>query len=197
MPTVSLVVTSYLNDDARRLDALLCLLYSVRAQTYRHWEVVVVHDGPVADPKVRAEVGRLDDPARPVRLIEPAARKGHFGHPYRLLGAGHARGDYVGLTNDDNYYAPVYFEWMVSAMQAKRARLAYCPMAHSHRQWAVIQPRPARGHVDVGNWLAAADLVKTTPWTDLGFAGDWTFFAAMLARGAKPVLVPGVLFVHN
>ena len=55
-PRVSLVVASYLGDDPRRTDALMCLLYSLKAQTYPRWEAVVVHDGP-APPGVWAIPG--------------------------------------------------------------------------------------------------------------------------------------------
>ncbi len=195
MPRVSLVVASYLNDDRRRLDSLLCLLYSVRAQTYPHWEVVVVHDGPIVSPTVKADLNRVCQ--GPTWLVETTERKGSFGHPNRHLGIRHVSGDYVGLSNDDNYYAPVYFEWMLSELQEKKAQLAYCNMAHSHRGWGVIDAKPARGFIDAGNWIAESGLAKGVPWTDMTFAGDWTYFDALHRKARKAVKVPGVLFVHN
>lgn len=196
MPVVSLVVASYLDADPRRLDSLRCLLYSIRAQTYPHWEVVVVHDGPAETRAARLVLDEAAADAR-VTVLRPPERKGQFGHPYRRPGVDHARGDYVGLSNDDNYYCPVYFECMLAALQAKGDVLAQCGMVHSHRHWGAIEARPARGFVDAGSWVAAAALAKATPWTDYGFAGDWTYFKAMLKTAKRCVKVPGLLFVHN
>lgn len=205
MPKVSLVVASYLNEDHRRLQSLLCLLYAVRAQTYPHWEVLVVHDGPVTSASALKELDRIDRHVTgggirknpQFHLLEMDERKGQFGHPYRKAGIDAATGDYVGLSNDDNYYAPVYLEWMVSELQAKQAQLALCSMVHSHRQWQGIDGRPARGSVDAGSWLADAALAKATPWTDMGFAGDWTYFNALHKKAARTVKIGSYLFVHN
>lgn len=193
-----MVVASYLNDDPRRLDSLLCLLHSFKAQTWPHWEAIVIHDGPIKNPTAKAKIEQVDKFGKGVIwLIETEERKGQFGHPYRHLGIRHAPGHYIGLSNDDNYYAPVYFEWMLSEIQAVDAQLAYCDMIHSHRQWQVIKAQPKRGFIDAGNWLVSANIAKTTPWTDMGFSGDWTYFKALHAKAKRVVRVPAPLFVHN
>lgn len=192
-PKVSLVVASYLHGDARRVHALACLLHSLLAQTYRNWEALVVHDGPyppLPDFLLNLDIARI-------RFLETPERKGAYGHPWRRWGIDQTLGQYVGLSNDDNYYAPVYFEWMLSELQAKKADLVYCDMVHSHRRWGVITAKPARGFIDVGNWLAAAPLAKSTPWTDTGFAGDWTYFQALQQKARQLAKVSAPLFVHN
>ncbi len=194
-PVVSLVVASYLNDDARRLDSLMCLLYSLKAQTYPHWEAVVVHDGPLPSPRLHA-LAYEADPAR-IHVAETPQRKGQFGHPWRKWGVDRTSGRYVGLSNDDNYYCPVYFEWMVHTLQQKDAQLVHCDMVHSHRAFSVISSKPERGSIDAGNWLVEAEIAKSTPWTDMGFAGDWTYFSALHRRAKKTVKVSAPLFVHN
>lgn len=187
-PKVSVAVATF-----EQGDELACLLYSFKAQTYPHWEAVVVHDGP--GPVARRVVDHVADPR--VRLVEAPERRGQFGHPWRELGIDACTGDYIGLTNGDNYYAPVYFEWMLHVLTTAPAELVYCDLVHSHAQWACVRSAPARGMIDVGSWVAAAGLVKTTPWRDYGFAGDGTFFEDMLrrARGVKYIDHP--LFVHN
>lgn len=193
-PRVSLVVASYLVDDKRRVDSLMCLLYSLKAQTYPNWQAIVVHDGPMPRP-----VWDLVCQCDPVRIcvVETSERKGQFGHPWRRWGIDRSTGQYVGLSNDDNYYAPVYFEAMLAAIQENEAQLAYCDLVHSHRHWDVIRSKPARGFVDAGNWIVSADLAKATPWTDMGFAGDWTYFQELHRKAKRVVKVPGVFFVHN
>lgn len=172
----------------------MCLLYSLKAQTYPNWEAIIVHDGEA--PKSAWDLLYSCDPAR-IHMAETPERKGQFGHPWREWGIKRASGQYIGLSNDDNYYAPVYFSEMLFALQAGKAQLALCDMVHSHRQWGTIKGELKRGSVDVGSWIAEAELVKSTPWPDMGFAGDWTFIHALKHKAAKTVKVGGCFFVHN
>jgi glycosyltransferase involved in cell wall biosynthesis len=187
-PTVSLAVATY-----RQPDPLAGLLYSLRCQTYDRWEAIVVHDGP--GPETRAQVERLAD-AR-VRLIETPQRKGQFGHPWRQVGIRECTGQYIGLTNGDNYYAPVYFEWLLHVLTTRQADFAYCDLVHSHERWAYFPTAPHKSALDLGAWIAKAELVKATPWRDCGFAGDGTFIEDLVAQARVVVHVPACLFVHN
>jgi glycosyltransferase involved in cell wall biosynthesis len=187
-PKVSIAVATY---DQR--DELACLLYSFRAQTYSNWEAVVVHDGP--GPVARDVVAAIGDDR--VRLIETPERKQQYGHPWRDLGIFACTGDYIGLTNGDNYYAPVYFEWMLHLLTARGADLVYCDMVHSHFQWSAFGCAPAKGTIDLGCWVARADLVKATPWRDHGFLGDGTYVEDLCRKATTVMRIPKPLFVHN
>jgi hypothetical protein len=150
-PLVGIAIASYLNDDwERRHAALCCLLYSLLAQTYKNWLALVVHDGPtMREPQL---------PSDPRILFETSAtRVQQFGHPHRepALTTLRSRGaDWLGLSNDDNYYTPVYFEWMVSAAQQHNAELVYCDAVHSHKQWRPLTAELQRGKIDLGHFLA-------------------------------------------
>lgn len=187
-PKVSVAVATF-----EQRAELACLLYSFVAQTYPHWEAVVVHDGP--GPAAREVVERIADPR--VRLIETPERRGGFGHPWRELGIDACTGDYIGLTNGDNYYAPVYFEWMLHLLTTRGADVAYCDWVHSHTQWSVMRAGPGKWMIDLGCWIARAGLVKATPWRDFAFEGDGTFFEDLLRKAAAVVHLPKPLFVHN
>jgi glycosyltransferase involved in cell wall biosynthesis len=187
-PKVSVAVATY-----EQGPELACLLYSFAAQTYPNWEAVVVHDGP--GPVCREVVERMNDPR--VRLIETPERKGRYGHPWRQLGIDACTGDYIGLTNGDNYYAPVYFEWMLHLLGTRRADVVYCDWVHSHTQWSTMRAGPGKWLIDLGCWLARAALVKSTPWRDNGFDGDGTYFEDLLKRATQVVHLPKPLFVHN
>lgn len=199
-PQVGVAVATYLNGDdwVRREAALACLLNSFRAQTYQHWQVRVVHDGPLSE----------DDHPRPplpltdlrIRFDATAERKQMFGHPHRqaavaALIAGGA--EWVGLTNDDNYYVPVYFEWMVAAALEKKADLVYCDAVHSHKLWKPLPGDLRRGHIDVGGFLVHARVAAQVEFDQFTFAGDWDYISRLRAKARGVVKVPATLFVHN
>jgi glycosyltransferase involved in cell wall biosynthesis len=187
-PKVSLAIATY-----RQPDPLACLLYSLKAQSYDHWEAIVVHDGP--GPEARAVVDHIAD-AR-IRLIETPERKGQYGHPWRQLGIEACTGDYIGLSNGDNYYAPVYFEWLLHVLTTRHGDFAYCDLVHSHERWAYFPTTPRKSGLDLGAWIAKAALVRATPWRDMSFAGDGTFIEDLVARARAVIHVPACLFVHN
>ncbi len=147
------------------------------------------------EENVRAVVERIGEPR--IRLVEAPERQGHYGHPWRQLGIDHCQGGYIGLSNGDNYYAPVYLEWMLYALTTQDADFAYCNMVHSYLRWAPYTTRPEKGGMDLGAWIARAALVKSTPWRDTDNQADGTFVEAMLRKARRVTHVPGWLFVHN
>jgi glycosyltransferase involved in cell wall biosynthesis len=189
-PKVSIGIAAY-----NRPDTLSCLLYCLKSQTYENWEAVVMHDGP--NPRVRAAVAHIDDPR--VRYFESEKRKGQFGHPNRPQTISLCTGDFIGLTNDDNYYAPVYFEAMLYALYSAGADFAYCDMIHSYWRYCYFVTQPRKNRCDLGAWIARSYLVKNTPWHDMDFAGDGTFIDDMVARCGygRTIHVPMCLFTHN
>jgi hypothetical protein len=91
----------------------------------------------------------------------------------------------------------VYFEWLLHLLTTQPADFAYCDMVHSHEQWTFFRTTPRMSGLDLGGWLARADLVKATPWRDFGFAGDGTFIEDLVARAPRLAHAPACLFVHN
>lgn len=173
---------------------LACLLHSFLCQTYENFEVLIIHDGPGA--AAREVVERIGD--RRIKFMETDRRTNQFGHPLRKLGIGYCSGQYVGMSNDDNYYVPVYFEWMLHSLVASGALFAYCNTIHSHHLWQPYDTKPMRGALDAGAWIADTELVKTTEWTDFGSAGDGTYIDALVAKAQNRIVkVPGYVFVHN
>ena len=187
-PKVSLAIATY-----EQRAELACLLFSLVAQTYENWEAVVVHDGP--GPTAREVVALVNDSR--VRLIETPERRGHYGHPWRELGIDACTGDYLGLSNGDNYYVPVYFEWMLHELATRGAEFAYCDWVHSHFEWRAMQAEPVRWKIDLGGWIVRAGLAKTTPWPGLAFDSDGDYVEALVKKASGVVHIPRSLFVHN
>lgn len=192
-PKLTMLVASYLGDEPRRFHTLRCLLASFSSQTYPNWEAVVVHDGPMQS-WYREKLGECDSR---VRIEETPAKIGHFGHKYRHRYACGVTEGWIGFTNDDNYYAPTYFEWMLAEGIAKKAEFVFCDMVHSHKQWRPFPTQPRYKKLDLGGFIAKKELVHRTPWTDFSFKGDGTYINALVANAKKTHKVGATLFVHN
>ena len=58
---------------------------------------------------------------------------GDFGHSPREFGLGHSTGDWIILTNDDNYYVPTFIEEFTKVAESSEdAGLIYCDMSHNN-----------------------------------------------------------------
>ena len=197
-PGVTLVIASYLPGDERRQAALFCLLHSLRAQSYPRWKAVVVHDGPLPEEPayaaLRQQIAQLD---QRITFVETAKREGSYGHPHRQPYASRVETEFVGFSNDDNYYCPVYFEAMLSELTQRRADFAFCDMVHSHRNWQPMTTAARSHHLDVGAFIVRTELVRATPWVDMNFAGDGTYIEALAVKAKLCVKVPACFFVHN
>ncbi len=193
-PLLSVVVAAFTRDDPRLQAALLCLVHSFRAQTYAQWEMLVIHDGPGSG--MGGHFKRLDDPR--VTLRETEERKHNFGHPHRQGGIDAARGDWLMLTNGDNYYAPTFVEALLHEAVTKKSDLAYCDMVHSHKQWKPMSCQPRYRFLDLGGLVVKTALARQVPFNRTNFAadGDWINRLAAKARG-KIAKVTATLFVHN
>jgi glycosyltransferase involved in cell wall biosynthesis len=187
-PKVSMVVAAY-----QRPRQILVCLHSLLVQTHQTFEVIVVHAGP--GPEVKQAVLGLDDPR--IRYLEAPDNPGDYGNSSREYGTQFATGDWIGQTNDDNYYVPVYFEWMLSELLRNEAQFAYSNMVHSHYQWLPFETYPAPGRIDAGGWICRADIVKATPWRTKGLVTSDGEYAEALAAKCRVVKVPGCLFIHN
>lgn len=202
-PLAGIAVACY-PADAREYSALLGLVAAVQAQTYDRWRLLLVHDGPpardTAAPRqaFRAAVAADDR----VQWFEPPERAGKFGHPHRqaaidlLLAQGCT---HVGLTNQDNYYAPTYLEWLLSvATNPKKPReLVYCNCVHSHKLWQPMTTEPRRGRIDLGCFLAAAGLVRQVRFDNFAFNGDGVYIERLRNRARGVEKVNATLMVHN
>jgi GT2 family glycosyltransferase len=178
------------------VDRLNLLLLSLRRQRYTNWDAVIVTDGPDRDAAELVE--SMTDPR--LRVIQTPERKGRWGHPYRQIGleAAAEHGAFVGMANDDDYYAPGYLEQMVQALEWTPADLVLCGMLHAYNGWAATAgfARPDAVSADVGCWLARAELVKRTPWSGAEFTSD-SEYVRRLAAGGRSVSINRPLHVKN
>lgn len=174
-------------------DRFATLLNSLRRQRYGNWKLVAVSDGPPGS------AGRVP-PADDWELIETPVKRGLWGHPYRQLGIDRCLelgAQYVGLSNDDNYYVPGYLEQMIGTMTRERADFSLCQTVHSYLAWGVMPATPQTGFTDVGNWLAAAQLIRQVPFVGTDVFSDGVFVEQLAAKAQRIVTINKPLFIKN
>jgi hypothetical protein len=168
-------------------DRLRLFLLAMQRQRYENWEVVAVTDGP-NDAAARL-VAEVQDPR--IRLIQTERRLGCWGHPYRQLGLDACRGEFIGLSNDDNYYVPGYLEQMLHALED--ADIAMCQILHSYVGWDATFPGE-----DLGAWIARTRLIRQVPWPGNDFESDRQYIKSLTELPqVRVVKVNRNLFVHN
>ncbi len=102
------------------------LVESLVDQRHADWRLLLYHDGPIIRQDVSAKVARIQD--RRVSLYNTRKRYNDWGHTLRQLGLNlvckEEIGDYVVVTNGDNYYAPGFCDIMLAAIEKQAGRSA-------------------------------------------------------------------------
>lgn len=192
-PLVSVVVAAY-TAEKRQRQACLCFLYSLLAQTYENWDLLLVHDGP--NSHLRTHLEDIRDSR--IRLLETEARKKQFGHPWRQRGIDMARGEYLALGNADNYLCPVYLEALLEPLVNRGARLAYCDLVHSHQNWRPFTTEARKHKIDLACFLAETAAVRAAGWPGDHFNADGDLVDRLVKQaGGRVTKVKMTLVMHN
>lgn len=194
----------------KRQEALLILIHSLLAQSLMNFKLIIIHDG----------YDKLTD-----ELLEPYKSKysdffdyfftdtrfNDYGHSLRDMGIKMADTEYILITNDDNYYAPKFVEYMFSSInldnEYKHPDIIFCDMIHSHNNpglrnqlpYNYFVTEPMRYFIDIGCFIAKTELAKKVGFRDKSFTGDATYFEDIVSSVKKPFIlkIPMVLLMHN
>lgn len=184
---------------------LHCLLLSLACQTSNDFKVRVIHDGPDDETKKVIAMVNLEYPHLNLSYEETNERYNDYGHTLRDLGVRTSEAENVLLTNDDNYYVPIFIEEISAEIKDKKADIVFFDMVHSHKitelpnpigyQTLITEPRLNR--IDVGSFVFNGKIGREVGFNDRGFAADGIFFEKLLSKTDKIFKISKVLFVHN
>lgn len=197
---IDIVCTAY-----RRPGALRLFVQSLLNQEAANWRLQVIHDGPDQ---------AFDDLAASFREVEAAQfwsserRFNDHGHSLRAMGLERTSGDYVLITNDDNYYLPSLLRYVNGAIAAFDPDIVLWDMIHGHHfpggrfqlAHTFFETCLEVGGVDMGCAVVRGDLARRVGFNGREFAADARYFQELrLAMGPslRVVKIPRVLFVHN
>lgn len=200
-PELTIVCVAY-----KRYQNIPVLIHCLLAQTVQNFKLLILHDG--YDQEMDELLSQYK--SRHPQLLDYAftqVRHNDYGHTLRELGIQMTQTPFLLLTNDDNYYCPVFVEKMFQALSAHQADLVLCDMIHSHNNpgghaqppYSLLKTAPQPGLIDIGCFIVKTELAKGVGFVDKGHDGDATFFMDLLRTNPaiRIAKVNQVLFVHN
>jgi hypothetical protein len=179
-------------------------------QTYKNWELLLIHDG-----KNETGLSKIIDSIGDSRIkfIETENRLNQYGHPIRKwalenLNTLNSDANYVVITNSDNHYVPHFCEYMLKGFDNPEIIATYCSsFTHAYEshqpdgiyKYGVLQTKLQLGWIDCGMVMIKRNIAIETGWDDMSHSSDWTYFNKILTKYGrnKWAKVLGNLFVHN
>lgn len=116
---VSVIIPSF-----NRFQSLLYLIQSIKNQTYKNIEIIVVND-----KSTQIDYYNYDFEKEGVKVIlcEKNSKELYgFGCPQRNIGMEVAKGDYIAFVDDDDYWMPEKIELQIKAMEKTGCKMSCC-----------------------------------------------------------------------
>jgi GT2 family glycosyltransferase len=175
-PELTVICVSY-----QRYQSIHVLLNSFLCQTLQNWKLVVIHDGP--DAKMENLVGEYSHRHPQIQYRQTPQRYNDYGHSLREIGLRDADTEFVMFTNDDNYYAPKFLQYLFEAIKRDDLDFVLCNMIHSHKRpgktkqddYHLFQSFPKCKYIDIGNFIVRTRHAQTVGFPDKGYAADGEF----------------------
>lgn len=183
---VSFVVSAF-----SRPDALACLLFGLKIQTERDFEVIVA-DNSNGDETVEV-LRMLEDPRFGLFLAG-----GRDCYESSNLAASKAQGEYLCFPSDDDYYAPRFLELMFR--YGGDADLIYCDCVYDGHggECGVMAAEPKMGSIDKAGFLLRRSKFTGFPGPfGVCRAADGQLVEEVIRNGASHQKVNVMGWVHN
>lgn len=190
----------------KRYREIHILINSIICQTLDNWKLTIIHDGP--DDKMNKILGHYKRENNNIDYMFTDKRYNDYGHSLRDIGIRKANTEFLLLTNDDNYYMPVFLEYMFQSIRANELDLILCDMIHSHNNpgiymqqpYELFKAFPKKHYTDIGNFIVKTKIAQDVGFRSREFDADGVFIDDIMTRYSNKIRVGkinNVLFVHN
>jgi hypothetical protein len=145
-----------------RVELLQCVIWSIIGQTNKNWKIHVVIDREDSELETY-----LIDKYKPYylngsfKVTTLGKRYNDFGHTPRNFGLLNSDCEWVVMTGEDNYYAPIFVDEFLKVVDDKTS-FVYCNMVHNWKNNDYI-PIPCNvngGIIDIGCFMVRTNLLK-------------------------------------
>jgi hypothetical protein len=202
IPTIEIVCVAY-----KRYGPLKLFVQSILNQTAKNWKLTVYHDGP--DEQFDALMNSFAHEApEKIAYRSSEIRHNDWGHSLREEGIRHVTSEYLLITNDDNYYVPLFVQLVTDVIvHETSADVVLFDMVHSHSNpggralpaYSYFKTAYQRYSIDIGSAVVRSSLAKQAGFRDKTHDGDATYFEDIfrMTPNLKICKLNQVLFVHN
>jgi glycosyltransferase involved in cell wall biosynthesis len=194
MPNIEFVIPTY-----DRIDHLMCVISSIKAQTSPNWRIHVVADSPPPTVQLGKIAMYFEDDKR-IRFTVLKERSNDWGHTPRNFGLKNCKEEWIIMTGEDNYYAPIFVEEFLKE-QDKETNFVFCNMVtnFTNNQYIPMQCKIELGFIDIGCFMVRPELAKQigieTKYKEIA---DGVLADKYIKRfGGKVKQILKVLYVHN
>jgi len=191
-----------------KIDQLKVFVQSWINQTKDNWFLTVIHDGPNEDFNLIMKKYKDECPSR-IDYLNTEQRFNDYGHSLRDMGLKNIRGEYVLLTNADNYFIPKAIEFINEVFIEHQPEVVIFDMVHSHHMpgsrnlpaYSYFETKLERRSLDISSAIVKASLAEKAGFRDKTHDGDASYFEDImklkLPDGLSYIKISRVLFVHN
>lgn len=155
-------------------------------------EVIVSCDGPFDRMDIFAGVHRWVENEK---SIAPCC-----GHNTRDAGIQAATGEWIVLTNSDNFFMHGWYHSVAQCLLPEYG-LVYWDIVSNLWTWRAPSARLEWGQIDLSSCCIRADIAKEVGFPFRNYDGDWDYVDACnklcLQRGLRSVHINEILSVHN
>lgn len=179
-----------------RPERLPLLFWSLVAQTYTDWELIVLDQSGDERGVDRMITVVPADTLHKVHIVK-CDRLGDWGQTVKEKAAlSRASGDVLIFPADDAYYVPTALGEFVRVIEAG-ADIAICGWLYNIMGYCSMPPSTKVGYVDVGGFMVTRDMFCRAGWADKSQTGDAKFLESCIQAGARVGITHGVLYVKN
>ena len=194
----------------QRYGELKVFVQSWLNQTSDNWHLTVIHDG--WSEEFDSTMKLYENNCESIDHFCTNERYNDFGHSLRDIGLKNPAGEYILLTNCDNYFVPKAVELLENAERQFLSQnivpdVMIFDMVHSH-----VNPggRPGGPYsffevsykpfsIDISAAVVRSELAKSVGFRDKSHDGDQTYFKDLACKknDLSIIKLSNILFVHN
>jgi len=189
-----------------RYGELDLFVQSIINQRAYNWRLHVIHDG--FDQGFYNTYSRFNQDWYRIRFSNTQKRFNDYGHTLRDVGIRHSKGNYILVTNADNYYIPNFLAYINSTIERYSPDIIIFDMIHSHQDpgsrhqlsHCFFPTNYSFENIDIGAAVVKGSIARKVGFNGRHFAADWQYFNDLQkALGPKPLIVkiPRIFLVHN
>lgn len=123
------------------------------------------------------------------------------GHNTRQAGINSARGDWIVLTNSDNFFTHGWYHSVIENIVMHEVGMVYWDIVSNLWAWKARESKLAWGEIDLSCVCVRADIAKQVGFTWRNYDADWNYIECCSAiceqKKLRRVRIPEVLGVHN